>query len=593
MGLIVLPKGSVWKPPLGAQVDPSHALSQGLLGLWLLNEGGGLIAVDATGNSNHGTIAGAWKAGRVGPSIDFNGTSQYISVAKPLVQANGTVTLWFKPDWSSGDSQNHGLFGAGVTPFTDFIRCEQYNNNNWYVGWYTSSTDYRVVIASSSMPVTSGKWSHLVLTWNDTTNVTKVYLDGVEKGSNSSLVTASLSGSLRFGAYDAASPAYFDGQYGEFRVYNRALSAAEVQQLFTQPFQNIQTQRRLLVSVSGTNVTVTPSVLSIASSVQSPSLSVTVAPGVLSATSSVQAPSISAGCTVSPAVLSVTSSVQSPTPSVSLAPSVLSAAAAQQSPTISAGCTVFPSVLSVASSVQAPAVSVSVFPGVLSAATSVQAPSVSGTANVFPGVLSSATSVQSPSLSVTVAPSVLSAAATVQAPTQSVTVFPSTLSVTSSVEAPSVSTGANATVSPSVLSVASSVQAPAVSVNVSPSVLSVSASIPSPSVSGGATVSPGVLSVASSIQTPTFGVSILPAVLSILSSAQAPAASGTANVSPGVLTLTVLLVSPASIGGEIGYNRIVLTGIINDRTVLSGNINDRTPITGYINDRSSLTGSLL
>ena len=58
-----------------AQVDPET-----VLGIWLLDEGQGDIAEDASGNGNDGTLMGSptWVAGKFGSALEFTGSGNYV-----------------------------------------------------------------------------------------------------------------------------------------------------------------------------------------------------------------------------------------------------------------------------------------------------------------------------------------------------------------------------------------------------------------------------------------------------------------------------------------------------------------------------------
>ena len=78
------------KPPIGATLDKSHPLADGLVGAWLMNEGGGLVAHDLSGNGNDGTFGG---------NVDWD--YDYTDLpggGGDFVQMNKQV------DWSSGFS---------------------------------------------------------------------------------------------------------------------------------------------------------------------------------------------------------------------------------------------------------------------------------------------------------------------------------------------------------------------------------------------------------------------------------------------------------------------------------------------------------
>jgi len=154
-----------------------------------------------------------------------------VDVVSAILTANGSLSIWFKPDWNSGDSIINGIAGA-TTDGDNFFRIEHFLDNNWYAGWVTGNIDHRAVISSATMSVISGSWYHLAVVWDDTTNVTMVYLNGVSKGQNTSLVTNSIIQPLRIGSYDATTDGFFNGLIDDVRIYNRVLSADEIKRLY-------------------------------------------------------------------------------------------------------------------------------------------------------------------------------------------------------------------------------------------------------------------------------------------------------------------------------------------------------------------------
>jgi len=329
------------------------------------------------------------------------------------------------------------------------------------------------------------------------------------------------------------------------------------------------------------NATATPSVITVTSSVQNPTITAvrnaTATPSVQSVVSSVQAPTITAvqNVTVSPSVQSIVASVQNPTvtttSNATTTPSVQSIASSVQNPTITAtrNVTISPSVQSIASSVQNPTITairnVTATPSVESVTASVQAPSITTTSNATttPTTIELNATVQAPTITairnVTATPSVQSVVASLQAPTitaiRNVTATPSVSSLTASVQAPTVTTTSNATITPSVQSVVASLQAPTIAttsnVSITPSVQSVVASVQTPTVTAirNVTATPSVQSLNASIQAPTItairNVTISPSVQSVVASVQAPSIDLGVTVDATVVSFTASVQSPS------------------------------------------------
>ena len=73
----------ILKPPKGAMLNRGHPLALGLVGCWLMNEGGGNIVNDLSGNGNTGVFVGdgvSWSAGKYGPGISLAGSDDYVSL---------------------------------------------------------------------------------------------------------------------------------------------------------------------------------------------------------------------------------------------------------------------------------------------------------------------------------------------------------------------------------------------------------------------------------------------------------------------------------------------------------------------------------
>lgn len=52
------PAFAATKPPVGTEINISHALANGLVGCWLFNENSGNTANDSTSSGNDGTLVG-------------------------------------------------------------------------------------------------------------------------------------------------------------------------------------------------------------------------------------------------------------------------------------------------------------------------------------------------------------------------------------------------------------------------------------------------------------------------------------------------------------------------------------------------------
>jgi hypothetical protein len=89
--------------------------------------------------------------------------------------------------------------------------------------------------ASPALP--TGVWKHVAVTRNGNTGT--LYIDGVQvaQNTNMTLSPSSLGSTTNnwIGRSQYSGDSYLDGQIDQFRIYNRALTAAEVLALFQTP----------------------------------------------------------------------------------------------------------------------------------------------------------------------------------------------------------------------------------------------------------------------------------------------------------------------------------------------------------------------
>jgi hydrogenase maturation factor HypE len=87
--------------------------------------------------------------------------------------------------------------------------------------------------ASATASLALNTWTHLAATYDGTT--VRLFVNGVQAGTRAvSGSLAASTGALRIGG-NAVWGEYFSGRIDEVRIYNRALSAAEIQADMNQP----------------------------------------------------------------------------------------------------------------------------------------------------------------------------------------------------------------------------------------------------------------------------------------------------------------------------------------------------------------------
>jgi hypothetical protein len=222
---------SNWNPAMSVpqilRVDP--AINRGLVAYYPFNGN----ANDESGNGNHGVISGAVL------SSDRNNTSssaylfsgsQYIRIPNSsslsLGYSDFTVSTWIKTT-SSGSAI---IYSDDSDDFRPGFELSHIGSGAVYE---FSPTTNGNTLGLGKVPMNDGKWHQLILTC-DRDGRSKIYVDGmldVDQASDLTLASISNSVDSRIGMNPTGGGG-FVGLIDEVRIYNRALSAAEVGQLY-------------------------------------------------------------------------------------------------------------------------------------------------------------------------------------------------------------------------------------------------------------------------------------------------------------------------------------------------------------------------
>jgi len=204
------------------------------------NEASGATAVDGSGNNNNGTIAGATRVtGQTGfgGALQFNGSSSIVNIAHSasLALSSGmTLEAWVNPSANAGTTVNDGwrtviMKERSTTGLAYGLYSNDGDSNPSRPAGYirNNGTD---VEAANGPAVPLGVWTHLAVTYDGTT--LRLYVNGVLRNSVAAAggITASTA-PLRIGGntvFSVPGTEYFAGLIDEVRIYNRALSAAEI-----------------------------------------------------------------------------------------------------------------------------------------------------------------------------------------------------------------------------------------------------------------------------------------------------------------------------------------------------------------------------
>ncbi len=210
--------------------DPVKADANGLVADYPLNQTSGATATDVTGHGYDGVVTGdaSWADG----ALTLGGTNGHVKLPDNLMSGLDAITVstrvWIDP----GQATPYFIWGLGNTASDIgngylFTTGDNYRTSIATGNWSTEQT------ASSSGAVPRGGWKALTYTLTPD-GIATVYLDGVQVGQKTGVTIdpGDIGGGRTTANYIGrsvyTSDHYLKGKVRDFRIYNRALSAAEV-----------------------------------------------------------------------------------------------------------------------------------------------------------------------------------------------------------------------------------------------------------------------------------------------------------------------------------------------------------------------------
>ena len=211
----------------------------GLVGHWTLNEGTGTTISDSslTNTTGYLTNAPTWTTGVVGRALQFDGSTSHASMGDVnSVEgiSNLTVAAWIYPNLTN----TRGIIVAK----------DESGQRSWYLSKSDTSANNTIrfavgaadAFAYTTTSVLTGAWTHVAATYspNEPTNSRiLIYINGVVETPSSYLapqiIVPATTSFLQIGSRQfTGSRQFFNGRIDDVRIYDRAISADEVKQLY-------------------------------------------------------------------------------------------------------------------------------------------------------------------------------------------------------------------------------------------------------------------------------------------------------------------------------------------------------------------------
>jgi|GEM_PF-1514250 len=229
----------------------SVPLETKLVGLYHLNETSGTTVSDDSGNNNDGTLSASGvtlgQPGKFSKAALFANEDSYIELpATSTLIPSGSITLgaWFR----TAETYTTSDTNVGARLVTLFKAA---GSSLFAIGFSGTGDDQLMVVANGGavlrVPNThfnDDRWHSLAATYDSLAHQIVLYYDGAAIGSVSITLSTSSSVPARIGDFYTSAGGHFDGPIDEVGIWNRMLSADEIQQLYRRGANRVFLQAR-------------------------------------------------------------------------------------------------------------------------------------------------------------------------------------------------------------------------------------------------------------------------------------------------------------------------------------------------------------
>src|SRR5271157_2562078 len=247
---------------LAVTVIATPAQAQTPVGWWKFDDGSGTKAADSSGNGHTATLVNGvgWVTGKIGDAVSANAAyRQYVSI--PPIDLSGTqaatVALWANRTYST--SGGHALFEATTNYTNSITGFGFFPDDATCNGIQAALRGNLGYVANCYSQPSSGVWHHLaaVLDKSQTGgDEVKFYVDGVLQTANRSLHASTNTnnfGNNPIYLFSRAGATEFNsGMIDDLRIYDGALTADQIQQIYNSAGLGPVDGRRQQFAAAGT-----------------------------------------------------------------------------------------------------------------------------------------------------------------------------------------------------------------------------------------------------------------------------------------------------------------------------------------------------
>jgi len=207
---------------------------------WKLDEVTGTTAYDSAGDNDGNLINGPnWTTGFIDGALEFDGFDDYVDV-NPVGELDFerteayTLSAWYK-----GVAEQRTILSK-MDKSISYRGYDMYISSGYVQAHIISNWRSNAICETGTLyPINDFIWHHIVITYDGSSsaNGLKIYIDGMEEittvDEDSLSSTIQNSVSFKIAARGGTSTsAHLGGKIDDVRIYGRALSAAEIEELY-------------------------------------------------------------------------------------------------------------------------------------------------------------------------------------------------------------------------------------------------------------------------------------------------------------------------------------------------------------------------
>jgi hypothetical protein len=217
----------------------------GLVGAWTFDEGTGEVVFDTASYGNHGTLVytdkpgPVWTSGKFCGGLKFDGVDDHVTIGNSaslnnLTDQGYTFGAWVKPDRVPPNlTPNDTSYSILVREYTGLY----YEHDSRFKGVIRLADGTATEVSTNVFE--PGNWHHLVMVADEAHKKLSLYVNGQEVSSSPVDYTGALAdhedAPYYIGTSEPLTERYelrFSGDIDEPRIFDRALSQADVAKLF-------------------------------------------------------------------------------------------------------------------------------------------------------------------------------------------------------------------------------------------------------------------------------------------------------------------------------------------------------------------------